>query len=48
MATEISDQLTKYLADAHAIESQAVALLERGPKLAGSERLEGMLKNTTS
>jgi ferritin-like metal-binding protein YciE len=37
---ELDEQLRKYLADAHAIEAQAIALLERGPKLAGSERLE--------
>jgi ferritin-like metal-binding protein YciE len=35
----LTEQLRKYLADAHAIEEQAIALLERGPKLAGSERL---------
>jgi ferritin-like metal-binding protein YciE len=38
----LDEQLRKYLADAHAIEAQAIALLERGPKLAGSERLEGI------
>jgi ferritin-like metal-binding protein YciE len=36
---DLREQLRKYLADAHAIEEQAIALLERGPKLAGSERL---------
>jgi ferritin-like metal-binding protein YciE len=36
---DLTEQLRKYLADAHAIEEQAIALLERGPKLAGSERL---------
>jgi ferritin-like metal-binding protein YciE len=36
---DLHEQLRKYLADAHAIEEQAIALLERGPKLAGSERL---------
>ena len=36
---DLREQLRKYLADAHAIEEQAVALLERGPKLAGSEHL---------
>jgi ferritin-like metal-binding protein YciE len=34
------EHLRKYLADAHAIEKQAKALLERGPKLAGSATLE--------
>src|SRR3954454_22923021 len=28
-------KLDSYLADAHAIEAQAIALLERGPKIAG-------------
>jgi ferritin-like metal-binding protein YciE len=36
---DLDERLRKYLADAHAIEEQAIALLERGPKLAGSERL---------
>jgi ferritin-like metal-binding protein YciE len=36
---DLDDRLRKYLADAQAIEEQAIALLERGPKLAGSERL---------
>jgi len=34
-----AEQLRKYLGDAHAIEEQAIALLERGPKLAGSDAL---------
>jgi len=36
---DLSEQLRKYLADAHAIEEQAIALLERGPKLAGDPKL---------
>jgi ferritin-like metal-binding protein YciE len=36
---DLQTQLRKYLADAHAIEEQAIALLERGPKLAGDEHL---------
>jgi ferritin-like metal-binding protein YciE len=36
---DLSDQLTKYLADAHAIEAQALELLEKGPKLAGTHEL---------
>jgi ferritin-like metal-binding protein YciE len=36
---DLQEQLRKYLADAHAIEEQAIALLERGPRLAGSETL---------
>jgi ferritin-like metal-binding protein YciE len=38
-AGDLGEQLRKYLADAHAIEEQAEALLERGPKLAGSDTL---------
>src|SRR5919108_2138051 len=38
----LTEQLRKYLADAHAIEEQAIALLERGPKLAGSPTLAGI------
>jgi ferritin-like metal-binding protein YciE len=37
--SDLQKRLRKYLADAHAIEEQAIALLERGPKLAGNERL---------
>src|SRR5436190_96120 len=36
---DLGEQLRKYLSDAHAIEEQAIALLERGPKLAGSGTL---------
>ena len=36
---DLVEQLRKYLADAHAIEEQAIELLERGPKLAGSDTL---------
>ncbi len=39
---DLTEQLRKDLADAHAIEQQAIALLERGAKLAGSERLAGI------
>ena len=35
----LDEQLRRYLADARAIEGQAIALLERGPKLAGNDRL---------
>jgi ferritin-like metal-binding protein YciE len=37
--SDLTEQLRKYLTDAHAIEEQAIALLERGPKLAGSPTL---------
>ena len=36
---DLDELLRKYLADAHALEKQAETLLERGPKLAGSETL---------
>jgi ferritin-like metal-binding protein YciE len=36
---DLREQLRKYLADAHAIEEQAIELLERAPELAGSARL---------
>ncbi len=36
---DLEEQLVKYLADAHAIESQAIALLERGPKIVGEPQL---------
>jgi ferritin-like metal-binding protein YciE len=39
---DLTEQLRKYLADAHAIEKQAETLLERGPKLAGSPTLAGI------
>src|SRR4051794_150507 len=32
-ADDIEEQLVKYLADAHAIESQAIGLLSKGPKI---------------
>lgn len=39
MVTEISDQLTKYLADAHSIEEQALAQLRTAPDIAGDPQL---------
>ena len=36
---DLDEQLNKYLADAHAIEAQAVKLLEKGPDLAGTSEL---------
>ena len=32
---DLEKQLVKYLSDAHAIENQAIELLEKGPKIAG-------------
>jgi ferritin-like metal-binding protein YciE len=37
---DLSEQLLRYLADAHAIEAQAVQLLERGRDLGGDPQLE--------
>lgn len=36
---DLREQLVKYLADAHAIEEQAIELLEKGTKLAGAPQL---------
>jgi len=36
---DLSEQLTKYLADAHAIENQAIGLLGKGPDIAGEPGL---------
>ena len=36
---DLEEQLVKYLADAHAIEAQAVQLLQAGPKIAGEPEL---------
>lgn len=36
---DLSDQLRKYLEDAHAIEAQAIQLLSKGPELAGTAEL---------
>src|ERR687893_336832 len=40
---DLDEQLNKYLADAHAIEAQAVQLLSLGPKGAGEFGLAGVL-----
>jgi ferritin-like metal-binding protein YciE len=36
---DLGTQLVKYLSDAHAIEAQAIQLLERGPDMAGDPQL---------
>jgi ferritin-like metal-binding protein YciE len=41
---DLGEQLTKYLADAHAIEAQAIQLLERGPKIAGESLLASVFE----
>jgi ferritin-like metal-binding protein YciE len=40
---DLGDQLNKYLADAHAIEAQALQLLALGPKIAGESGLASVL-----
>jgi ferritin-like metal-binding protein YciE len=40
---DVEKQLVKYLADAHAIEAQAIKLLERGPKIVGDPELARLL-----
>jgi ferritin-like metal-binding protein YciE len=37
--------LVKYLADAHAIEAQAIQLLERAPKIAGDDELQQIYRS---
>jgi ferritin-like metal-binding protein YciE len=40
---DVGEQLNKYLADAHAIEAQAIQLLSLGPKIAGEPGLSSVL-----
>src|SRR5918999_3894485 len=40
---DVGEQLNKYLADAHAIEAQALQLLSLGPKIAGEPGLSSVL-----
>jgi ferritin-like metal-binding protein YciE len=42
-AADLGEQLNKYLADAHAIEAQAIQLLSLGPKIAGESGLADLL-----
>jgi ferritin-like metal-binding protein YciE len=39
-ADDVREQVVKYLADAHAIEAQAIRLLEKAPDIAGAPALE--------
>lgn len=41
---DLEEQLDKYLADAHALEEQAVQLLSKGPQLAGDEELANVYR----
>jgi ferritin-like metal-binding protein YciE len=43
--SELSEQLTSYLGDAHAIESQALQLLEQAPALAGESELAKVFRD---
>ncbi|MBE2318575.1 DUF892 family protein [Solirubrobacter sp. CPCC 204708] len=42
---EAGEHITDYLADAHALEAQSNALLDRGPKLAAGTSLAAVLEN---
>jgi ferritin-like metal-binding protein YciE len=44
MATDIHEQLTKYLTDAHSIEEQALAQLRTAPDLAGDAQIERVFR----
>jgi ferritin-like metal-binding protein YciE len=41
---DLEKQLVKYLADAHAIENQALQLLEKGQRIAGDSQLEHLYR----
>jgi ferritin-like metal-binding protein YciE len=41
---DLDTRLNKYLADAHAIEAQAIQLLQRGPKIAGESALAKLME----
>ena len=45
MPDELHDQLTKYLADAHSIEVQALAQLRTAPDLAGDSQISQMFRD---
>jgi ferritin-like metal-binding protein YciE len=45
---DLQEQLRKYLADAHAIEEQAIGLLERAPDLSGDTRLNQLYEEHLS
>ena len=42
---DIDEQLVKYLADAHAIEAQAIQLLQKGPTIAGESDLAKVMSD---
>jgi ferritin-like metal-binding protein YciE len=41
---DAAEALDSYLADAHALEAQAIELLERGPKIAGQSQLATLME----
>jgi ferritin-like metal-binding protein YciE len=43
-ADDLERQLLKYLADAHAIEAQAIQLLQRAPKIGGEQQLQRLYR----
>ncbi|MEA2256104.1 MAG: hypothetical protein QOG35_2149 [Solirubrobacteraceae bacterium] len=47
-AEDPAQDVVRYLADAHAIEAQAVQLLSRAPKIAGDEELERLYREHLS
>jgi ferritin-like metal-binding protein YciE len=44
MASELNEQVVKYLADAHSIEVQALAQLRKAPELAGDPQISHMFE----
>src|SRR3954452_21585129 len=42
---DLTEQLTKYLADAHALENQSIELLKRGPKIIGEGELAKLMSD---
>ena len=45
MPTDVHEQLTRYLTDAHSIEVQALAQLEKAPEVAGDPELATLLRD---
>jgi ferritin-like metal-binding protein YciE len=41
---DLGDKVTSYLADAHALEAQAISLLEGGEKLVGDDQLAALMR----
>src|SRR5919199_6726719 len=41
----LDEQLTKYLADAHAIEEQALVQMRLAPRIAGTARIAGIFRD---